>query len=115
MALVLEDSGRPYPPADSNPYSVLFQLTVTGADGNSYAVSEALGSGARTAADNWGSDWFATKQGDVEVNANSAQGVVNSTVPVPLAQVKNVQGDIVITNQNDDNYLKEKDCAVRPF
>ncbi|MEU2869759.1 hypothetical protein ABZ769_11195 [Streptomyces olivoreticuli] len=113
-ALVLDDSGQPYPPADSNPYSVTFQLAVTGADGKSYSVTEALGNGARTAADNGGSDWFTAKQGDVEVSANSVQGAADSTVPVPLARVKSVQGNIVIMSQNDDNYLEQEVCAVRP-
>ncbi|MFI6689717.1 hypothetical protein [Streptomyces sp. NPDC050485] len=112
-ALVLNDSGQPYPPTGSNPYSIIFQLAVTGADGKSYSVTEALGNGARTAADNGGSDWFTVNQGDVGVSANSVQGAVDSTVPVPLARVTSLQGNIVITSQNDDNYLEQKDCAVR--
>ncbi|MET9078958.1 hypothetical protein ABZX95_44150 [Streptomyces sp. NPDC004232] len=114
-AIVLNDSGQPYAPADSDPYSVIYEMTVTGTDGTAYTVTEALGSGSRTAADNpGGSDWFTVNQGQVQVSANSTEGMVDSTVPVSLAQVKGVRGDIVVTNQNDNNYLKQKDCAVRP-
>lgn len=112
--LVLNDSGQPYPPAASATYSVMFQLTVTGADGTTYPVAEAMGSGSRTAADNGGSDWFTTNQGDAEVSANSTEGMVDTTLPIPLAQVKSVQGNIMITSQSDENYLMQKDCAVRP-
>jgi hypothetical protein len=114
-AIVLNDSGQVYAPTGSNPYSVMFELTVTGTDGTSYAVTEALGNGSRTAADNpSGSDWFTTNQGDVQVSANSKEGTVASTVPVPLAQVKSVRGDIMVTSQNDNNYLKQMECVVRP-
>ncbi|MFF3912678.1 hypothetical protein ACFYZB_04205 [Streptomyces sp. NPDC001852] len=114
-AVVLNDSGQPYAPADSDPYSVNYEMTVTGTDGTKYAVDEVLGSGSRTAADNpGGSDWFTVNQGQVQVSANSTEGMVDSTVPVSLAQVKGVRGDIVVTNQNDNNYLKQEDCAVRP-
>jgi len=114
-AIILNDSGQPYAPADSDPYTVNYEMTVTGTDGTAYAVTEVLGSGSRTAADNpGGSDWFTVNHGQVQVSANSTEGMVDSTVPVSLAQVKGVRGDIVVTNQNDDNYLKQEDCAVRP-
>ncbi|MFF2933533.1 hypothetical protein [Streptomyces mirabilis] len=114
-AIVLNDSGQPYAPADSDPYTVNYEMTVTGTDGTKYTVTEVLGSGSRTAADNpGGSDWFTVNQGQVQVSANSTQGMVDSTAPVSLAQVKSVRGDIVVTSQNDDNYLKQEDCEVRP-
>ncbi|MCZ0993659.1 hypothetical protein O1L44_11840 [Streptomyces noursei] len=113
-ALVLDDSGKAYAPADSDPYSVVYEMTVTGTDGTHYAVNEFLGSGSRTAADNGGSDWFTVNQGQVQVSANATEGMVDSTVPVSLARVKSARGDIVVTKQNDDNYLKQDDCAVRP-
>lgn len=113
-ALVLDGSGKPYAPADSDPYSVTLQLAVTSTDGSSYSVTEALGGGSRTAADNGGSDWFSDNQGGVQVSADSTEGTVDSTVPVPLAQVKSAQGSIVVTNQNDSNYLKQDTCSVRP-
>ena len=84
------------------------------ASSNNHSVTEAFGNGSRTAADNGGSDWFSVNQGDVHVSADNTHGVVASTVPTPLAQVKSVQGDIVITSQRDDNYLKQPACAVRP-
>lgn len=112
--LVLDSSGKPYSPTGS-PYDVMLQLSMVGDDGTEYPVSEALGHGSRTAADNiGGSDWFTTNQGLVEVSANSTEGMVISTLQISLAQVKRVEGNILITSENDENYLKQMDCAVRP-
>jgi len=114
-ALVLDGSGKPYSPADSDPYSVLLQLAATGTDGSSYPITEALGGGSRTAADNSdGSDWFTVSQGGAQVSADSTAGMVDSTVPIPLAQVKSVQASILVTSQTDANYLKQETCSVRP-
>ncbi|MFF4741225.1 hypothetical protein ACFY2W_35870 [Streptomyces sp. NPDC001262] len=113
-ALVLDDSAKPYAPEGSDLYSVIYEMTVTGTNGTTYAVAEALGNGSRTAADNGGSDWFTDNQGKTQVSANSTQGTVASTVPLELAQVTSVRGDIVVTSQNDNNYLKQSECAVRP-
>jgi hypothetical protein len=113
-ALVLDDSGRPYPPAAGAPYGVTYQLSLTDANGTTYTVTEALGSGSRTPGDNGGSDWFTDNQDGVQVSADSTAGMVESTLPVPLAQVDTVQGNIVVTSRNDQNYLKQFDCDVRP-
>lgn len=113
-AIVLDNSGKPYSPTGANSYSILLQMNLTDTTGTAYPVSEALGNGSRTAADNGGSDWFTTNQGDAQVSANSTQGVVAATVTVPLAQMKSVEGNILITSQNDQNYLKQTECAVRP-
>lgn len=113
-AYVLGDKGAAYPTGDSANYSVMLQLTVTDTSGKTHAVSENFGSGSRTAADNpGGGDWFTTTQGDVEVSADNAHGVVASTVPVPLGQVQSVTGNIVVMG-NNDNSVTTKDCAVRP-
>lgn len=113
-ALVVDDSGTPYSPAAGAPYGVTYQLDLTDTNGTAYTVTEALGSGSRTAADNGGSEWFADNQDGVQVSANSEAGQVDSTLPVPLTQVKSATGNIVVTSQNDQNYLKQADCAVRP-
>jgi hypothetical protein len=92
----------------------MLQMDLTGTDGTDYPVGEAFGHGSRTAADNGGSNWFTTNQGSVEVSADSTDGQAIATLPIPLAQVKDVQGNILITSETDANYLKTKDCAVRP-
>jgi hypothetical protein len=113
-ATVLNDSGRPYPPAPGATFGVTYQLSLTDANGTSYSVTEALGSGSRTAADNGGSNWFTDDQDGVKVSANSTEGVVASTLPVPLGQVTSATGNIIVTSQSDNSYLKQQDCAVRP-
>ena len=114
-ALVVNKSGKPYSPTGSNPYSVLLQMNLTDTAGTAYPVTEALGNGSRTAADNpGGSEWFTTDQGDAQVSANGIQGVVTVTLNVPLAQMKSAEGNIMITSQSDENYLNQTECAVRP-
>ena len=113
-ALILDDSGQPYSPADSDPYSVMLQLSITGTDGSSYSISEALGGGSRTAADNGGSDWFTVNQDGAQVSADSTAGMVDTTVPISLSEVKSAQGYIMVTSETDANYLKQENCAVRP-
>ncbi len=113
-ATVLNNQGQPYAPTGSNPYSVTYQMAATGTDGSSYSITEALGNGARTAADDNGSDWFSENQGSVQVTADSVTGQVDSTVPAPLSGLASIQGSIVVTSQNDENYLQQDVCAVRP-
>jgi hypothetical protein len=72
-----------------------------------------LRSGTRTAADNGGSDWFTTNQGDVQVSADGTHGMLTATVQEQLAAVSGVSGSITIMG-NSDNSVATKDCVVRP-
>jgi hypothetical protein len=112
-AYILDSKGQAYPPADSDPYSVIFQMTINDASGGQHSVSENFGSGTRTAADNGGSDWFTTDQGDVKVSTDNTHGVMTATVQEQLATVSGVTGSITIMG-NNDNSVTTKDCAVRP-
>jgi hypothetical protein len=112
-AYILSDKGTAFSPADSDPYSVMLQMTITDASGGQHAVSENFGSGTRTAADNGGSDWFTTNQGDVQVSADGTHGMLTATVQEQLAAVSGVTGSITIMG-NSDNSVTTKDCVVRP-
>ncbi|WP_143094741.1 hypothetical protein [Streptacidiphilus jiangxiensis] len=112
-AYVVDNSGQAYSPADSDPYSVMFQMTVSDLGGGLHSVTENFGSGTRTATDNGGSDWYTTDQGDMKVSTDNTHGVLAATVQERLSAVSAISGNITIMS-NRDSSVTSKDCVVRP-